>query len=402
MDHKIWLFEEQKTLFTVNNGNFLKFVEYLSFFDPVINENLRRVREKETHVHYLGKNMQNEMISLLHLAVQKKILASVHFAKYYSIILDCTPDISHVEQMTVIVRFVDTSDKCKVREHFLGFLPLTKTTGASMTEEVLSKLKDLGHPVENLCGQGYDNGSNMKGKNNGVQRKILDINPRAFFVPCSNHSLNLVVNDEAKCCLEAVNFFSSVQSIYVFFSASTQRWAVLLRHVTNFTLKPLSDTRWESRIDALKPLRFQISNVHDALMDIVDNDTLTGASGNLIRVEARGLVQKITNFEFVGSLVIWYKILFEINITSKLLQSKDFDRHAASKKVQITRSFLVDCRSDSGFNEMLKEAEELAKELEISTQFQSMRNPTRLRKKKNNFRMKQKMSPLWMAGKSLK
>ena len=256
MDHKIWLFEEQKTLFTVNNGNFLKFVEYLSFFDPVINENLRRVREKETHVHYLGKNMQNEMISLLHLAVQKKILASVHFAKYYSIILDCTPDISHVEQMTVIVRFVDTSDKCKVREHFLGFLPLTKTTGASMTEEVLSKLKDLGHPVENLCGQGYDNGSNMKGKNNGVQRKILDINPRAFFVPCTNHSLNLVVNDEAKCCLEAVNFFSSVQSIYVFFSASTQRWAFLLRHVTNFTLKPLSATRWESRIDALKPLRF--------------------------------------------------------------------------------------------------------------------------------------------------
>ena len=100
----------------------LKFVECLSLFYPVMNEHLRRVRDKKTYVHYLGEKIQNEKISLLNLTVQEKTLASVRFAKYYSIIFDCTPDISYVEQMTVIVRFVDTSDGCKVREHFFGIL----------------------------------------------------------------------------------------------------------------------------------------------------------------------------------------------------------------------------------------------------------------------------------------
>ncbi|XP_025192832.1 uncharacterized protein LOC112592885 [Melanaphis sacchari] len=31
----------------------------------------------------------------------------------------------------------------------------------------------------------------MRGKHNGVQKHILDINPRAFYVPCNSHSLNL-------------------------------------------------------------------------------------------------------------------------------------------------------------------------------------------------------------------
>lgn len=108
--------------------------------------------------------------------------------------------------------------------------------------------------LENLRGQGYDNGSNMKGKHSGVQKRILDINPRAFFVPCSSHTLNLVVNDAAKCCLAETSFFNLVEKIYVYFSVPIHRWEVLLRHVPSLTLKPLSDTRWENRIDALLPI----------------------------------------------------------------------------------------------------------------------------------------------------
>jgi hypothetical protein len=69
-----------------------------------------------------------------------------------------------------------------------------------------------------MRGQGYDNGANMKGKHNGLQKRILNINSRAFFVPCAAHSLNLVVNDGAKSSLEITNFFAIIQEIYVFFS----------------------------------------------------------------------------------------------------------------------------------------------------------------------------------------
>lgn len=136
------------------------------------------------------------------------------------------------------------------------------------------------------------------------------MNPRAFFVPCSSHSLNLVINDAAKCCLAATSFFCVVQNLYVFFAGSTQRWKVLMRHLPTLTLKPLSDTRWESRIDALLPLRYQLSEVHNALMDIVEDTNLKGSSANISKVEAQAIAKNIGNFRFVVSLVVWHNILF--------------------------------------------------------------------------------------------
>ena len=144
-------------------------------------------------VHYLGKDIQNELIELLADAIRQEILKAIKSAKYYSIILDCTPDISHKEQMTIIIRFVELDsskeEKINISESFLGFVPLQETTGASMTETILNKLQEMDLKVENIRGQGYDNGSNMRGKENGVQKRILDINPRALFVPCVLHSL---------------------------------------------------------------------------------------------------------------------------------------------------------------------------------------------------------------------
>jgi hypothetical protein len=79
-----------------------------------------------------------------------------------------------------------------------------------------------------ICrGQGYDNGSNMRGKNKGVQARIRQENPRAFFMPCGSLSLNLVVGESAISSTEAVSFFGIIQHIYILFSASGGRWKIL-------------------------------------------------------------------------------------------------------------------------------------------------------------------------------
>ena len=55
------------------------------------------------HHHYPGHNIMNEFISLLDHNVQLFFVAIMKEAKYFSVILDCTPDVIHQEKMTLII-----------------------------------------------------------------------------------------------------------------------------------------------------------------------------------------------------------------------------------------------------------------------------------------------------------
>ncbi|KAF0685712.1 zinc finger MYM-type protein 1-like, partial [Aphis craccivora] len=320
--------------------------------------------------------------------MKSKILEMIKEAKYYSIILDCTPDVSHTEQMTLIVRFVliDLKNKesnVKIHEHFLGFIPVESSTGMSLSDILIQRLRDLDIPIQNMRGQGYDNGANMKGKHSGVQRRIRNINPRAFFIPCSAHSLNLVINDAVKSSRDAISFFDTIQKVYVFFSASTIRWQVLLKYITNLTLKPLSETRWESRIDALKPFRHHIGDIYDALFDIVDTNNLDA----MTKYEAECLCKHIKNFKFLFSIVFWYDLLNQINPVSKLMQKVNFDISAALKLLERLLMYFTNLRSndDEAFEKFILEATELAKEIDVEPVIEHSQGRILARRVRRNF-----------------
>jgi hypothetical protein len=65
--------------------------------------------------------------------------------------------------MSLIIRYVDTSSDC-IEESFLGFLDIDGTTRQGLFDVLQNELKNLGLEIDNVRGQGYDNGSNMKGK----------------------------------------------------------------------------------------------------------------------------------------------------------------------------------------------------------------------------------------------
>ena len=85
----------------------------------------------------------------------------------------------------------------------MGFSEAEESTGQHLASLILKRLEELKIPFEDCRGQSYDNGANMRGKNKGVQARLLEMNPRALFVRCGAHTLDLVVADAAKSSVDA-------------------------------------------------------------------------------------------------------------------------------------------------------------------------------------------------------
>lgn len=156
-----------------------------------------------------------------------------------------------------------------IQERFLAFVDCNNKTGVAIADLICETLKKYNIPLEDCCAQGYDNGSNMKGKYNGAQSHILKTKPKAVYTPCAAHTLKLCVVDSAECCTAAITYFGVVQKCFNIFSSSPQRWEILKENVPG-SLHKLSNTRWSSRIDAVKPFANHLKGLRKALESLTE------------------------------------------------------------------------------------------------------------------------------------
>jgi len=97
-------------------------------------------------------------------------------------------------------------------------------------------------------------------------------NPHAIYVHCYAHILNLCLVDLTKQVKQVRNMFGVLNTLHNFIGASSKRFSIFesMRATCSDskgpkTLKSLSDTRWNCRIEAIKAVFENLSALFHSL-----------------------------------------------------------------------------------------------------------------------------------------
>lgn len=78
---------------------------------------------------------------------KQAVAEEINQAKYFSIIVDSMPDLSHTDQLPFVFRFVSANGR--VVERFIGFKPIHSHTGISLAISVIKMMRDLWYGLSN-------------------------------------------------------------------------------------------------------------------------------------------------------------------------------------------------------------------------------------------------------------
>lgn len=362
--HKDYGLIELDKISSGNEGNFRTLLKYrVEAGDKNLEMHLRNAKKNAL---YTSPIIQNEILSICGSLIQSTLIKQIKASKYFSVLVDESTDISNIEQMSLCVRYVDET-QMKICENFLCFVPLSSTTGESISNQIISTLWDLGLDVSYLRGQGYDGAAAMSGQFKGTQAYILKQQPKAIYVHCISHSLNLAISDS--CNVQDIrNCFGIIEKTYTFLN-TPKRQHVLSKNIDTFCsdskktkLKQLCPTRWVQRHDAILIFVELFEAICETLHEIScwqDRDSSSGA---------QLLFNSIKTVNFLFSIKI-SELLFGYSAPlSKYLQTENLDLSVAIRQATHLEKELGNCRSnaDSEFNKIFSSVSQLCEKLDLA------------------------------------
>ncbi|XP_047257649.1 zinc finger MYM-type protein 1-like [Capsicum annuum] len=168
----------------------------------------------------------------------KVIIADLN-GDYFGLLVDESKDISHKEQMALVLRYVDKKDE--VVERFISLVHVSDTSACSLKKEIYSLLFDHSLSPSKIRRQGYDGASNMKGEINGLKTLIMKDSPSAYYIHCFANQLQLTLVAIAKKYVKVEDFFDHVTNVLNVVGGSFKR-RDLLRHHQAKNLKQLLES----------------------------------------------------------------------------------------------------------------------------------------------------------------
>ncbi|XP_037077336.1 zinc finger MYM-type protein 1-like [Pollicipes pollicipes] len=248
-------------------GNVIRFLTTVAQHDPVLKRWL--ARRKESRMHFTSPEALAEVQRQLAHAVIRRVVDEVGAAESFAVVVDETADVAGREHMAICLRFV--TEALTVRETFIGLYQADSTTAAALFGLIQDALTRLQLPMDRIRGQCYDGAANMAGAFRGVQARVKAVEPRAAFVHCTAHRLNLVCQEALNGVREVRDAIQEVGRLVSFYRDSPKRMVALEHAGAQMSLRPLCPTRWTCSEACLTSVVKQYGPLVTSLDELADD-----------------------------------------------------------------------------------------------------------------------------------
>ncbi len=124
---------------STNKGNFIETLKLISKHDKIIEE---RLEHGPKNAVYTSASIQNSILTILGDMIRNKICDEIKEVKMLSLLVDETKDLSKQEQMSIVLRYVNSEGV--LHEHFLTYMQASSLTAQSLTSYILDTLEKFG------------------------------------------------------------------------------------------------------------------------------------------------------------------------------------------------------------------------------------------------------------------
>lgn len=265
--------------------------------DPGLEEWLKKKKEK-----YTSHEVQNELIKVMALRVLREIASCLQSTEFYCVMIDECTDVSNQEQVVIVIRWVD--EQLNAHEEFLGLYAVASIDASMLVSVIKDTLARMNLSLAKLRGQCYDGASNMRGARSGVAKQLQDIEPRAIYLHCYGHSLNLAASDAIQHCKVMKTSLETIHEITKLVKYSPRREGIFDKIKSDIApgnpgIRILCPTRWTVRASSMQSIieNYAILQELWSMAADVARDTDTKA-------RIRGVAAQMTTFDFFFGLVL--------------------------------------------------------------------------------------------------
>jgi hypothetical protein len=208
----------------------------------------------------------------------------------------------------------------------------------------------------------------MAGIHAGVQKRVRDLQPKAIYVHCHNHLLNLALQEASTHSVRGIrDILMLVNDLANFFRDSAKRTGILKTIIsdiceqnstTGTKLHPICPTRWVVRARAFSALLNNFEAVTEALDTLSNEPGPTGA-------KAEGFSHKLRSFESLLYITVANKVFSIVKQLATVLQKKTMTLSAARECVSVVKDSLKSMRCESEFTAVWSDVSHMAEKLKL-------------------------------------